>query len=393
MPESTTDEEWSPYAPIRMRTTPAWEFAREAAKTGWVAPNGMVAANFYEHLHHGLIDPMLQVVFHQSKFGELQGMSGSALGTMIAKITSYEQWVPLIAQFESNGRQIFDLHDRLTELLVHTDVGEATLADLHTPYDAFFVRFGRQEQVKLEFDEGTYEYVDGAFVAVAPWNEHGPGRRLKVGFATVHKDGRQVGYPGLFFDILPEELLMPVPEAIESSLRRRLAKQADAPGDDANTLAFKSHVRAEIEDSAVLMRHCAALLFNALFYLESIEHHLPSPSPGRDTPPVLVAKWMSAPTKRHKLQSALTADGYAVVRLVGSEVDDVPRSTEIGHGGGAIKVHWRRGHWRMQPFGQQRASRRRIWIKPVLVGSDLASGPDATPGHIYVPPNTSDRVQ
>ena len=350
----------------------------------------MVASNFYPHLRESLIHPMLDGLFAATKRGEIPP---EALGETAAKICSYEKWVPLIAQFEGNGRQIFDLHDRLTELLAHTDVKDATLSDLHTPYEAFFVRFGLQEQIRLPFDEaaGTFEYVDGAYVAYAPWDETGA-KRLKVGFATVHSDGRQVGYPGMFFDLLPHELQMAVPEAIEASMKRRLQDDADDPSDDDNSRALKSYLRADIEDSAVLMRHCSALLFNCLFYLESIEHHLPEPSPGRDTPPDRVAKWMNSPAKRYKLNSALTSDGFAVVRLVGGEVDGPPAQASGGIGGG-VRVHWRRGHWRMQPYGQQRASRRRIWIKPILVGSDLASGPDASHGHIYVPPDVSNRVQ
>lgn len=33
------------------------------------------------------------------------------------------------------------------------------------------------------------------------------------------------------------------------------------------------------------------------------------------------------------------------------------------------RMHWRRGHWRQQPFGAGRSQIRRIWIEPALVGS------------------------
>jgi hypothetical protein len=32
-------------------------------------------------------------------------------------------------------------------------------------------------------------------------------------------------------------------------------------------------------------------------------------------------------------------------------------------------THWRRGHWRQQPYGEGRSERRLAWIKPTLVGS------------------------
>jgi hypothetical protein len=33
------------------------------------------------------------------------------------------------------------------------------------------------------------------------------------------------------------------------------------------------------------------------------------------------------------------------------------------------RMHWRRGHWRMQAVGEGRAERKTIWIEPMLVGS------------------------
>jgi hypothetical protein len=38
-----------------------------------------------------------------------------------------------------------------------------------------------------------------------------------------------------------------------------------------------------------------------------------------------------------------------------------------GGGGGTVKPHWRRGHWRLQPCGPGRSERRRIAIPSVLV--------------------------
>ena len=383
------DRSRSPYAPIRLQESPAWHFARSALADGMMIADGRISSEFYPQLRGSLIDPMLDQIGAGVRSGQIPN-DGNVIGPLVAKIQSYAQWVPLIAQYEGSGRQIFDLHDKLTELLLHTDLNETTLANLHTPYPAFFVRFGRQDQVRLRFEANTFEYVDGAFVAYAPWDEAGS-LRLKIGFTMVHLDGQQVGYPGPFFDILPNELAMPVNEGIAAALHRRLGDAGDDPNDDNNARGLKSHLRAEIEDSAELMRHCASLLINALFYLESIEHHLPEPTPGRDTPPDLVAMWMSKPLKRYKFQSKLRAEGYAVVRLVGAEIE-TPTQKDGGDAGHSVRVHWRRGHWRMQPYGPQRESRRRIWIKPILVGGDALV--KTTYGHIYVPPGaTSNRVQ
>lgn len=377
--EATSSEDYSPYGPIRMRRSPYWLLAKRLAAEGWIRSDGRIGLGLYDLIDSELLGPALE---YASK--TLQNTADPfAYGTILAKLFSYRDWVPLVGQYEACGRQIFDLNDRLTEMLVHTDVGEVTLQDLHLPYDACFIRFGARSEIRLPFEEGRWEYVDGAFVAWTPYDEAGE-RRLKLGFATVHEDGLAVGYPGPTFDLLPEELKLPVPDAIARALQRRVRLQATPePGDNESVQALKSYIRQEAEDSGEVVAAAASLLVNALFYLESIEHHLPSPSPGRDTPPDLLAKWMSVPQqRRHKQVSRLTADGYAVVRMVGGEID---AGSKVSTGAGLNrKVHWRRGHWRMQRHGEALAQRKRIWIKPTLVGADHSDSVEL-PGRIYVP--------
>jgi hypothetical protein len=36
------------------------------------------------------------------------------------------------------------------------------------------------------------------------------------------------------------------------------------------------------------------------------------------------------------------------------------------------RMHWRRGHYRLQPYGESRSQRRLIWINPTLIAADLA---------------------
>jgi hypothetical protein len=48
-----------------------------------------------------------------------------------------------------------------------------------------------------------------------------------------------------------------------------------------------------------------------------------------------------------------------------------------GEGGWTVSPHWRRGHWRSQPFGAGRSERRRIAIPSVLVNGHLFVGSHA----------------
>ena len=177
---------------------------------------------------------------------------------------------------------------------------------------------------------------------------------------------------------------MSLPEAIDASLARRLAMydaEDNSPDADKETAAINSYRRAEARESTELLKAGATLLVNSLFYLENLgSTALPEPGPGRDTPSDRVALWHQvASPKRHKQKASLTSDGYAIVRLVGSEVADTFGRAAAG----SVRPHWRRGHWRWQAHGAALALRKRILIKPVMVG---AADHDGTPlpGHIYM---------
>jgi hypothetical protein len=377
--------EISAYAPIRLREQPQYLFARAEARDGAITAEGTIASDLHARIQETLIKPSMQMALetcYSEKFDD------SAIATAIAKFLSYSDWVPLIGQYERCGKQIFDLHDSLTEMLGHTDLGECTLEDLHLPYSCFYIHFGKLLDVKHVFDsaEGTYAYMDGVFVALSPWDEEG-NCRIKMGLSTVHEDGTGVMYPGLFIDLLPEERKMPVLLGIESALaRRHKAHQADADSTE-TYMAIMRRAQDDDEDAAETLRKAASLVINALFYIESLRENLPSAGPGRDTPPSLMAKWSTAnPRQRQKQRSALLADGYALVHLVGGEIEAQSTTATTG---ASRKVHWRRGHWRQQPYGEHKLLRRRTWIKPVLVGAADAATVE-TPGHIYLAPG-SDR--
>lgn len=371
----------SAYGPIRYRNDMWWRYSQLAAKDGHVVADGRISGELRPLIEHNLIMPYLSA---HAEFAK--DHAGYQFGSVIPKMHSLVHWVPLAAQYELCGRQIFDLGDRLVEMFSQTDLGGCTLESLHLPYEAFFVRFGRQQQARLLFEgtEGTpevqYEYLDGVFVARTPWPAGG--YRLKLGFTTVKEDGSGVMLPGNFIDLLPDEMAMPVEDAISASLARRLKESEAGLTPDQQSQAIASHMRQDYEDSAQLLRTGARLLFNALFYLEDQAGVPGTPEPGRDTPSAQVARWFQAkPEKRYKQRSSLTADGYAVVRMVGREVEN---STPVAaSSGGAVKVHWRRGHWRQQPYGEGQLLRKRVWIKPVMVGAKHHDGSEL-PGHIYV---------
>lgn len=369
-------EESSPYAPIRWRATDWWAFGRKLADSGAVQADGRMARNVPDAIWQGLVMPCMK-----SAAAQLGGHPerDAVLSQLLGKLSDQRHWSPLVAQYELNGRQIFDFEDHLVDMLDHTDLGNATLGSLKLPYDCFFLRFGRQERIKSEWNE-DFEYVDGAFIAATPWDDQAPiQHRLKIGLATIKRDGSGVMMPGYFLDITPTEAALPAAEAVDAAIaRRRATFMADAKG-DAHSEAFAQLRIHEADEGARLARLALPLIINGLYYLESL-NDLPAEEPGRDTSSELTARWaQEAPAKRSKLRSQLTASGYTVVKIVGRELG---RPQVGGSERNGPRTHWRRGFTREQRYGAGLAFCRRVWIKPTLVNASDAG--EDLPGHIYV---------
>ena len=373
---------FSPYAPVRNQNEFWWIFAANVARLGWVLKDGRVAAPLMDSIQNDLIGQAVNILLPSLK-DEYQDPEerGHVAGEIVAKLAELRHWVPLAAQFINCGRQIFDLTDQVVEMLEQTDFGDCTLEDLHLPYEAFFVRFGKREAIHIPWDEEQGpEYLDGAFVAMTPYDEQG-NLRLKLGFSTCKKGGEGVMLPGYFLDFRPEEQAMPVALAIEHAINRRSGEFLDKPDDDKTDKAINAHRRDEITNGGEILKQASSLIVNVLFYLESLggQQRL---EPGRDAPTDYVVRWeQSNPRQREKLKSRMLSEGYTTVHLLGREFSSPSTVPQGGH----RRTHWRRGHWRRQHHGQGNSLTKRKWIKPQVIGAGSA---DELTGHIYVVGNT-----
>jgi hypothetical protein len=289
----------------------------------------------------------------------------------------------MAAQFEQCGREIFDISDNLVAAFNETDLGNTTLEDWHTPYPAFYLRFGKQAHIRLRYEDesASFEYLDGAFVAVSPVDIPYKGLRIRMGMTTVREDGSGMLGTGYFLDFNPNTFEMPIEEAIEAALQMRYTV-IDADSQHTESRRRMALIRKDrCADSAELLRQGARLVFNSLFHIESLGS-TPEPTPGRDVPQDLVGKWESASAgrKREKLRSKLTADGYTVVRLLGRDfTEDIEEPSAPT--GTTVRTHWRRAHWRQQACGEGLKQRKRVRIPKVLVNRDQLEG--ELPGRIY----------
>lgn len=370
----------SPYAPVRYRGLHWWEYARGLARDGWVMPEGMVGPNILDKIRVEFTDPKAR--------DDVQALRAEgnedAIGEMLATLWGMHHFIVLAAQFEGCGREIFDLPEQLVDMFWDTDVNECTLEDWHPPHYAFFLRFGKQADIHLPYvDELTrFEYLDGAFVAVAPVESPENGFRLKIGITTVREDGSGLRCPGYFLDFFPDTHALPRDEAIQRALEHRFAELDKDPVDDATVRAITEIQKQRYRDAASLISDASRLIFNSLYYIESLQRDsvtVPC-SPGRDVPSDLQEKWNATkPEKRRKLKSKLMSEDFTVVRLLGKEL--VNEGAPSAPTGGTVRPHWRKSFWRQQAYGEGHKLRKRIWIHQARVKLDHVDVD--LPGRIY----------
>lgn len=369
----------SPYAPVRLREQDWWRFSCEVAKHGYVTTKGQIASELPNLILENFIAPAMM----QAKKMDLQEGEEDGHLHIFAKLLTLRQWVPLIAQYELSGKQIFDLDDEVVNLLRMTDVEDCRLDQWNAPYDSFFLRFGKQSDVRIPFGD-DFEYLDGAFVAVTPWGDTGSERRIKIGLTTVKEDGSGVQMPGYFCDLNPDELELPPSQAVDAFIARKCAELDAEQGLSDLNADIRDIRKEEYQQGASLLKEAVALIVNSLFYIESIGSSS-TKAPGRDVPPETTSAWRQAPeSRKFKASQKVTRDGYVMVHMLGDHGHSGARLVETRQG---VATHWRRGHWRLQPHGPQMSLRKRVWIRPVMVNQDAHH--DDLSGHIYAIPSTS----
>ena len=96
------------------------------------------------------------------------------------------------------------------------------------------------------------------------------------------------------------------------------------------------------------------------------------PSPPRHALAGAPARTGGAPGERKRVKLLQRSASLYNGILVGPEA--LPSNTSESAAGNGIAPHWRRGHFRMQPFGMGNQQRKLIFVAPVLVHAERLQG-------------------
>lgn len=308
-----------------------------------------------------------------------------------------------VATFYLNGRNVFALPSDLVALLAQTDLTGIRYDDLRLPFLGCYIAWGDALDAALP---GPPNQIDGVYchlLAEHPGGAPAGERQLRLAVT-----GKRLGAPThdssgwpWFHDLLYGCVFHPKPgDTLDSLIDRAVAAneipmrpKATTPPDGMRVgtphgvASVTSHEAETSEatsrsarDGFAPFRLAVSVAMNALCYLTALPELGPRVYPS-DAPHALVKRSEgqganAGPAK--KAASRLLEGGYVPIRLVPFEA-----THETADGvstGREVTPHWRRGHWRRQPFGEGRRQVRLQWIRPTLVRADR--GP-AVHGHVY----------
>lgn len=312
------------------------------------------------------------------------------------------------ARFSQAGRQIMDFPPDLSEMLSQTNICDIPVSEIRMPYVSQFLHFGPQQH--LEIEPGWF--VDGAYVET----RGGPGEvKIVVTAKAPDENVADLWYlrpePSYSQSFTGKHSDLDLAAAVAEVLSERLAylfrKEADAEdgslmrrarldlaeegfGDIARGVTDVSGQSAKAEIDQVNHRYpvfleALKLIINAVLYITAYPEDIET-TWSEKAPYDLRAKAIHGNAKeKKKARSKLEELGYSAVHLCGKSIQlQNPKVQIPSHGDGHRSLHWRRGHWRNQAYGEGRSQHRLRWIMPMLIGRKHHPGDDPDLGHVYL---------
>lgn len=309
-----------------------------------------------------------------------------------------------LIDFEKGGKNIFSYSDFLVELLSNTEVGEVRYEDIKIPFNTIYLSFNPISKIQYPLDsfekrnqitiEGTEFYLDGAFIRAGAhasfeilltFIDPKADYKIKRNIAT---DCRFPVYKFVldFYRWNSEKETSEVKEGAAFKDSTIVFSDMWDEADEVGQIDYSRMLKAIKEpetcydaewEEYVLMNESLKLIVNSLCYINYPDRDLAISSTNEQATPLLKQLDIEKNNRqRNKIFEKLHKLKYSKVHLFGSNL----KREDFATSDKEIDPHWRRGHWRNQPYGENLSLKKLIWIKPTIVRKDKGT-PEA--GHIY----------
>jgi len=300
------------------------------------------------------------------------------------------------------GRNIFSFSSDLLLMLEKTDVDNISYDMFSLPYDNFYLSFRgldlhEDSELKNNID-GVYVHLERSEMQVIPKSQRDPDMDdeyydpeykllIYFHFAGDFDETVKVKHADLVFN---EDILMSWSYALSFPADEDYITVGDAIQQEIKKferqllINFPTNVEKQrrlFDYYKSFVDKTVRVLVNSLLYLSQPREKLPVTTDYPDNlPHNFNRKLNSAKTtkEKRKIAKKISETGFSKILFLGNneqsnknEYTDYQRKS----------MHWRRGHWRKQPYSDSLEKNRMIWIRPVLVNK---ADDDSLPkGHVY----------
>lgn len=325
-------------------------------------------------------------------FQELQGYNQNYIAT-------FEE-INMFLRFWDGERQMFSFEPTLAADLSRTDIGEIPWEAVKLPYDCFFVSFGPILDCEKVFHDRRYK-VDGFYLhrfqeSAIPQYADRECLRVTITTRLIHPtyDEAKLEMPSYMSLTDPTYNFVLVGKAgdtMDEIFRNSIEanRVLERGRDECNFQESKvladyleldnepefpgSFFLNRFERGLDLIEESLPLIFNLVLYLGHGPAQ-PNPEFPEGAPKRLIEALQKTPSekRRKRVREDLERLGYSKIRFIR---DPQKKEPCVPFGSGVeVRPHWRRGHWRMQPYGPKLSLLKLLWVRPTMVHRDRTEG-------------------
>lgn len=299
------------------------------------------------------------------------------------KFSNFINW----KKWFSGGRNIFSFSKEILEMLNHTDVNNISSNSIKLPYSTFYLSL---KPLEIYIDGETNDLLEGVFISENLHFDNGH-KRLEFQFAgsfektykKYDKPGLPNVYKGNFWDFDLDFDKDREIETIQESLKDEIEMwEFEIFQDDETEIKSKTVIDNRLDfygKKVNFSNRIIKLVINCLLYLslpqenQDIEQKYPEKLPHNFNKKLSLAK---NEREVKKIQKRIEETGFSCIKYVGKKYQhDYQNLTDK-----TTSSHWRRGHWRNQPYGKDLIQKKLIWIHPTIVNQGNGN---PQKGHIY----------
>lgn len=316
--------------------------------------------DFYEWWINTVNDYSFSPVIKETNRKSDRAASGTFMGNSMSYMLSVRSGTRKIP--------IFEIDDRLVSLLDESDIGQdLTVGEIeNTPFNLMYVELGEKHPLDLYVpNTETGDHRLEGFYVIKSKTPPNPHTKDTITFVFTGEPKANI------LDDATQMLMIEIGGAhsekrIEDAVKEAIAK-AKITGAEVSHLSPNRHMP---ENAATKLYKLMAMAAKSVLYLNHGKYN--EIVDNKQTANRVAVSAITNPAKREKAERLCYGLSDKILIKPRDIPANAPSISEMGKQG-SISVHWRRGHFRNQRYGESLSQVKPLWIAPTLVGLEKSA--------------------